>query len=65
MPGWKTSLKAAAEMWQVTTFLSHMEKLPPTVQAAWKATAGGAEGGSSADAGAKTEKKDKMDMPAH
>jgi mono/diheme cytochrome c family protein len=64
MPAWKASLKAT-EMWQVTTFLSHMEKLPPAVQAAWKTSAGGVEGGGSADAGTKTEKKEKMDMPAH
>ena len=64
MPAWKTSLKET-EMWQVTTFLSHMEKLPPAVQDAWKTSAGGGEGGGPADAGAKTEKKDKMDMPAH
>jgi len=64
MPAWKTSLKEQ-EMWQVTTFLSHMEKLPPAVQAAWKTSAGGGEGGASADAGATTDKKDKgMDMPA-
>jgi len=68
MPGWKTSLKEQ-EMWQVTTFLSHMDKLPPAVQAAWKSAAGGLEsgvgGGGSADSGAKDEKKDKMEMPAH
>jgi mono/diheme cytochrome c family protein len=67
MPGWKTSLKEQ-EMWQVTTFLSHMDKLPAPVQAAWKSAAGGVEsgvGGGSADSGAKDEKKDKMEMPAH
>jgi hypothetical protein len=54
-------------MWQVTTFLSHMEKLPPAVQDAWKTSAGGGggEGGGPADAGTKAEKKEKMDMPAH
>lgn len=35
MPGWKDSLKET-EIWQVTTFLSHMEKLPPRVLDAWK-----------------------------
>jgi mono/diheme cytochrome c family protein len=68
MPAWKTSLKET-EMWQVTTFLSHMEKLPPAVQDAWKTSAGGGggggEGGGPADAGTKAEKKEKMDMPAH
>jgi mono/diheme cytochrome c family protein len=62
MPAWKTSFKEQ-ELWQVTTFLSHMDKLPPSVQTAWKAIAGSAEAGSSADAGAKTEKG--MDMPTH
>jgi mono/diheme cytochrome c family protein len=38
MPAWKTTLKDA-EMWQVTTFLSHMEKLSPPVLAAWKSAA--------------------------
>ncbi len=65
MPAWKATLKET-EMWQVTTFLSHIEKLPPAVQAAWKSSAGGVEDGGSADAGTKTEKKDKgMEMPAH
>jgi mono/diheme cytochrome c family protein len=69
MPGWKASLKET-EMWQVTTFLSHMDKLPPGVQAAWKSAAvggvgGGVDGGGSADGGAKGEKNDKMEMPAH
>jgi mono/diheme cytochrome c family protein len=64
MPAWRTSLKEQ-QMWQVTTFLSHMDKLPSSVQAAWKTAAGIADTGSSADAGTKTEKKEKMDMPAH
>ena len=34
MPGWKTSLKES-EMWQVTTFLNHIDKLPPQVLAAF------------------------------
>ena len=62
MPAWKTSFKEQ-ELWQVTTFLSHMDKLPPSVLTAWKAAAGSADAGSSADAGAKTEKG--MDMPTH
>lgn len=39
MPAWKQSL-SEPEMWQVTTFLSHMDKLPPQVSDAWKAAAG-------------------------
>jgi mono/diheme cytochrome c family protein len=64
MPAWKTSLKEP-EVWQVTTFLSHMSKLPAGVQSAWKAAAsqpGVAE--SASDAGSKPAAKEKaMDMP--
>ena len=38
MPAWKTTLKEP-EVWQVTTFLSNMGKLPASVQTAWKAAA--------------------------
>lgn len=41
MPAWKQSL-SEEQMWQVTTFLSHMDKLPPAVSNQWKALAGGA-----------------------
>jgi mono/diheme cytochrome c family protein len=40
MPAWKAVLNEQ-QMWQVTTFLSHMDKLPPQVSDAWKAMAGG------------------------
>jgi len=40
MPSWKQSL-GDQQMWQVTTFLSHMDKLPPQVSDLWKAAAGG------------------------
>ena len=39
MPAWKQSL-SDQQMWQVTTFLSHMDKLPPQVSAQWKTIAG-------------------------
>jgi mono/diheme cytochrome c family protein len=39
MPAWKGAL-SEQETWQVTTFLSHMDKLSPQVSAAWKKTAG-------------------------
>ena len=42
MPAWKQAF-SDSEMWQVTTFLSHMDKLPPDVSAAWKTAAGGAQ----------------------
>jgi thiosulfate dehydrogenase len=40
MPAWKQAL-SDQEMWQVTTFLSHMNKLSPVVSDAWKSVAGG------------------------
>ena len=38
MPAWRSTLKEE-EIWQVTTFLSHMDKLPPMVTEQWKAVA--------------------------
>jgi mono/diheme cytochrome c family protein len=65
MPGWKTSLKES-EMWQVTTFLNHIDKLPPQVLAAWKTAATEPGTAGSADAGAKAATKDKcMEMSAN
>ncbi len=46
MPAWGQTLNAQ-QMWQVTTFLSHMDKLPPQVSDAWKTAAGGPAGSSS------------------
>lgn len=40
MPAWKQSL-SEQQMWQVTTFLSHMDKLPTEVSEQWKTDAGG------------------------
>ena len=40
MPAWKQVL-SEQEMWQVTTFLSRMDKLPPPVLDQWKTAAGG------------------------
>jgi mono/diheme cytochrome c family protein len=37
MPAWDKSL-TDQEMWKITTFLSHMDKLPPGVQEYWKTT---------------------------
>jgi len=53
MPGWKTSLKEF-QIWQVTTFLTHMDKLPPQVLAAWKTASAEPGAGASADAGKKS-----------
>jgi len=38
MPAMRSSLKEE-EIWQVTTFLNHMDKLPPQVTEQWKAVA--------------------------
>jgi thiosulfate dehydrogenase len=45
MPAWKQAL-SEQEMWQVTTFLSHMDKLPPAVSDAWKSLAASPNQGS-------------------
>ncbi len=39
MPAWRDLLNQQ-QAWQVTTFLSHMDKLPPEVTAQWKKFAG-------------------------
>ena len=66
MPAWKQVL-SEQEMWQVTTFLSHMDKLPPQVSTAWKTAAAGIQGESSSPKTTIADRKDKksMDMPAH
>lgn len=35
MPAWDKTL-SEQDMWKITMFLSHMDKLPPTVQQYWK-----------------------------
>ena len=40
MPALRNSLKEE-EIWQVTTFLSHMDRLPPQVTEQWKVAAAG------------------------
>lgn len=66
MPAWKKTL-TVQEMWQVTTFLSHMDKLPPQVSTAWKSATGGSQDEDSPRTGSKMEMKDKgsMAMPMH
>ena len=44
MPGWQKIL-SEQQMWEVTTFLGHMDKLPPQVNAAWKTSASQSESG--------------------
>ena len=60
MPAWKGAL-SEQEMWQVTTFLSHMDNLPPQVTAEWKTAAAAADSNSSPEA-SKAESKDKKNM---
>jgi len=64
MPAWKGAL-SEQETWQVTTFLSHMDKLRAPVSEAWKAAAVGTQSASSSLDMEKPATKDKtnMDMP--
>jgi thiosulfate dehydrogenase len=39
MPAWEKTL-SADDMWKLTMFLSHMDKLPPAVQDYWKTSFG-------------------------
>jgi mono/diheme cytochrome c family protein len=65
MPAWKTTLKES-EVWQVTTFLSNMNKLPPRVLDTWKTAATATGAASSAETRTNDATKDKkMDMPKH
>ena len=66
MPAWKQAL-SEQEMWQVTAFLSHMDKLSPQLSDAWKAAAGGAEEKDPSLSGSKTDDKRMkgMKMPAN
>jgi mono/diheme cytochrome c family protein len=60
MPAWKQVL-SDQEMWQLTTLLSHMDKLPPQVADAWKAMAGGSLKAESVP----EEPKGEKGMPMH
>ena len=44
------------QLWQVTTFLSHMDKLPPQVSAAWKIAAASSNAGQPSDSDSKANK---------
>lgn len=43
MLAWKDVL-STTQMWQVTTFLSHMDKLPPNISQEWNSAADGTPG---------------------
>lgn len=65
MPAWKGAL-SEQETWQVTTFLSHMDKLSPQVSAEWKTVAGAQGANSSSDVSTPASKDGKsMSMPMH
>jgi len=57
MPAWDKTL-TEQEMWKVTMFLSHMDKLPPAVQEYWKTSFGPASAPETKD-DEKKEGKDK------
>jgi thiosulfate dehydrogenase len=48
MPSWEKTL-SQQDMWKITSFLSHMEKLPPAVQDYWKTSFGVAPPGGNED----------------
>lgn len=64
MPSWKQVLNEQ-QIWQVVTFLSHINKLPPQVSDVWKAAAGGSTGENPATHASPMNMKDKkvMKMP--
>jgi thiosulfate dehydrogenase len=62
MPAWKQVL-SEQEMWQVTTLLSHMDKLPPAVTDEWKAMSGASPNAASSPAESKMDAKNKKGMP--
>jgi mono/diheme cytochrome c family protein len=59
MPSGQKNNLSGQQLWQVTTFLSHMDKLPPAVSDQWKAIAGAAAQQSSTS---QTSSPDKMNM---
>ncbi len=61
MPAWKRAF-GEQETWQVTTFLSHMDKLSPQVSAAWKTAAGGSPNTDSSHDGSRMDMKGKGSM---
>ena len=66
MPAWKQAL-SEQEIWQVTTFLSHMDKLPPQVSAEWKKSASTSQSESSTPDASQADSRDKkgINMPMH
>ncbi|HTW58842.1 MAG TPA: cytochrome c [Terriglobales bacterium] len=65
MPAWDKTL-TEPDMWKITTFLSHLDKLPPNVQEFWKANFNvtPAAGDETKDE-KNEEKKEKAEKPDH
>jgi thiosulfate dehydrogenase len=59
MPSWDKTL-TEPDMWKITMFLSHMDKLPPAAQEYWKTSFGTAPGGEDKE-DEKKETKEKHD----
>jgi len=62
MPSWDKTL-SEQDMWKVTTFLSHMDKLPPAVQEYWKSNFNAAP--AAPDEKKDDEKKEEKEKHAH
>jgi thiosulfate dehydrogenase len=61
MPAWDGTL-SDQEMWQVTTLLRHLDKLPPQVSDAWRAMASASPDAKPLPEASKLDMKDKKDM---
>ena len=66
MPAWKGTF-SEQEIWQVTTFLSHMDKMSPQVATEWKIASAGTQAAGSSPVASKPETNEKksMEMPIH
>lgn len=66
MPAWAQILDEQ-KIWKVTTFLSHMDKLPPAVVLAWKTAASAQDSGSASSSGTTSvpDKEKPATKPAH
>lgn len=64
MPAWETAFDDR-KIWKVTTFLSHMDKLPPAVSAAWKTAASPTDAASTSNSNTAPGKGKTEDKPRH
>jgi thiosulfate dehydrogenase len=63
MPSWDKTL-TEPDMWKITTFLSHIDKLPPAVQEYWQTSFGPPSAAENND-NEKNEKKEVKDKAKH